>query len=122
MDIFGLSLSVSSVLLYLINALLAWIALIVSDSIIAHNIEAKKTLILSLAAFFIVPLLLPIVGLGALGATIVVSAVVWIGLGELILEADSTEKLKVLAIGFAVYYVISLFLAGYIFSFLSSFL
>jgi hypothetical protein len=122
MDIFGLSLTVSSVLLYLINALIAWIALIIADSIIAHNVEAKKTLILSLASFFVVPLVLPLLGLGALGATIVVSAVVWIGLGELLLESDKMIKLKVLIIGFVVYYVVSLFLAEYIFSFLSSFL
>jgi hypothetical protein len=122
MDIFGLSLSISSVLLYLIDALIAWVALIIADSIIAHNIEAKKTLVLSLASFFVVPLLLPLFGLGALGAIIVVSAIVWIGLGELLLEADTTTKLKVLVIGFVVYYVVSLFLAGYIFSFLSSFL
>jgi hypothetical protein len=122
MDIFGLSLSINSVLIYLVNALIAWVALIAADTVIAHNIEAKKTLVLSLAAFFVVPFFLPLLGLGALGSTIVVSAIVWIGLGELILEADWTTKLKVLLIGFVVYYVVSLFLSDYLFSLISGFL
>ena len=63
MNIFGLSLSLSTILVYLIHALIAWIALIVADSIIAHNIETKKTLVLSLLSFLVVPLALPVIGL-----------------------------------------------------------
>jgi hypothetical protein len=122
MDIFGLSLSINSVLIYLVNALIAWVALIAADTVIAHNIEAKKTLVLSLAAFFVVPFFLPLLGLGALGSTVVVSAIVWIGLGELILEADWTTKLKVLLIGFIVYFVVSMYLGEYIIGFISGFL
>jgi len=121
MDIFGLSLTIDSALTYLIHALIAWIALIIADRLIAHEIEAKKTLVLALASFFLVPLVLPILGIGALGSVILVSAIVWIGLGELILEADRMTKLKVLIIAFVVYYILSIFLAEYIYSLISAF-
>ena len=121
MDLFGLSFSIGSALTYLIHALIAWIAIIIADSIIAHNIESKKAFVLALAAFFVVPLVLPILGIGAIGSAIVVSAIVWIGLGELILEADWTTKLKVLIVGFVVYYVISVFVGEIILNAVSAF-
>lgn len=121
MDIFGLSLSVSTILIYLIDALIACIAIIIADTVIAHNIEAKKALILALLSFFVVPMALPMLGIGALGSVIAVSAIVWIGLGELILEADRMTKLKVLIIAFVVYYVISIFLGEYILNIISAF-
>jgi hypothetical protein len=121
LDIFGLSLSISTILIYLIDALIAWIAIIISDKIIAHEIEPKKSLVLALASFLVVPIALPMLGIGALGSVIVVSAIVWIGLGELILEADRMTKLKVLIIAFVVYYIISIFLSEYILSLISVF-
>lgn len=121
LDIFGLSLSIGTVLTYLIDALIAWIAIIIADKIIAHEIEPKKSLVLALASFLVVPFVLPLLGIGSLGSTILVSAIVWIGLGELILEADRMTKLKVLIIAFVVYYIISIFLSEYILSLISVF-
>ena len=121
MDIFGLSLSVNTTLTYLIHALIAWIAVILADRIIAHDIEAKKSLVLALAAFFVVPVVLPMLEIGAIVSAIVLSAIVWVGLGELILEAEWSTKLKVLAIAFVVYYIISIFLAEHILGLVSAF-
>ena len=122
MDVFGLPLSINSILFYLIDALIAWIAIIISDKVIAHEIEAKRTLVLALAAFFIVPLALQLLEIGALIPAIIVSLIVWIGLGELILEEISFgTKLKVLIVAFGVYYAISFFFGGPIYSLILGF-
>ena len=121
MDIFGLSLNLGTALTHLILALIAWIAVILADRIIAHDIEAKKSLLLALAAFFVVPVVLPMLEIGAIVSAIVLSAIVWIGLGELILEAEWSTKLKVLAIAFVVYYAISILLGEYILGLVSAF-
>ena len=121
MDIFGLSLNLNIMITYFINTIIAWIAVIITDNIIAHNVEGKKAFALAFASFFLVPLLLPLLGIGALGSVILVSAIVWIGLGELILEADWTTKLKVLVVAFIVYFAISFFLGEYIYGLTSIF-
>ncbi len=95
---------------YLLNTLLAFAAVVLSDRIIAHEIEAKHALIISIVALFVAPVFAPYIGVVDRGLAIILSFVVWVILGELLLKADTGTKFKVLAIAFATYYILSVFL------------
>ena len=106
----ALPISVSLATTYLINTLLAFAAVVLSDRIIAHEVEVKHALILSVISLFVVPLLAPYIGVFDRGIAIILSFVVWVALGEVLLRADYGTKFKVLAIAFGVYYILSIFL------------
>lgn len=107
---------------YLISTLLAFIAVILSDRIIAHEVETKHALILSVVSLFLVPLVAPYIGVFDKGLAIILSFVVWVILGEVLLHADMQTKFKVLAVAFFVYYVMSIFLLETIQGYLRPFL
>lgn len=115
-------LPVSLAVAYLLNAILAFAAVVLVDKVISHDIEAKHAFILSLVSFFAVPLLAPFVGAFERNASLVLSFVSWVILGEVILQSDRTTKLKVLVIAFAVYYLLSLFVADSVYAVLKRYL
>ncbi|MBI2172891.1 MAG: hypothetical protein HYT73_01625 [Candidatus Aenigmarchaeota archaeon] len=105
----------------LISAALAFIAIVVSDKLISHNIDAKKSFIMALIALFIVPIVatfvlgfVPAVASIPYMASILLPLVFWIGLGEGLLSSDRKTKLKVSVIAFIVYIVLQVFVAPYI--------
>ncbi|MDI6720846.1 MAG: hypothetical protein QMD85_00545 [Candidatus Aenigmarchaeota archaeon] len=107
----------------LVGALIAFIAIMISDKVIAHNIEPKKSLIMSLIALFIVPILATFVaGFVTVLAGIpymvgfFLPLIFWIILGEVLLSSDRMTKLKVTAVAFVVYIILSIFLTPYIMS------
>ena len=111
-DIVGLlPLTLGGVITTLVNALLAFVVLLAADKVVAHNQEPKKTLIVSLVALFITPVI------GAYAASFatlpdfvfsyLLPLFVWIILGELLLEGDYRTKLKVVGIAFIAYIVLS---------------
>ena len=114
-------LSVGGVIALLLNSVIAFIALVIADKVIAHNVDVKHLFIMSIVALFVTPIIGGLV-LGYLAIPTVVSSyllplVVWIALGEvLIKEADMKTKLKVVIVGFIAYIVLSIFLAPYVFS------
>ena len=114
--------STSLAVAYLLNAILAFAAVVLVDKIISHDIEAKHALILSAVSFFAVPLIAPFVGAFDRGASIILSFVSWVILGEIILQSDRTTKLKVLVIAFAVYYLLSIFVTDSIYAALSRYI
>lgn len=125
-----LPLDIGTVIISLVNALLAFIAIVVADKFIAHEIDIKSSLAMSLITFFIVPIIgtlissfipLPPFVAGAF-FTIILPLIVWVGLGEMIIKSEQKIKLMVLAVAFAVYYILSLFIAPYIHGIIASFL
>lgn len=106
----ALPISTSLATTYLINTLLAFFLVVLSDRIIAHEVEAKHALILSVISLFVVPMLAPYIGVFDRGIAIILSFVVWVALGEVLLRSDYATKFKVLAIAFGVYYILSIFL------------
>ncbi len=118
----SLPISMSLATAYLINTLLAFVAVVLSDRIIAHEVEAKHALILAVMAFFVAPMLAPYIGVYDRGIAIILSFVVWVLLGEALLRADLGTKFKVLAIAFVVYYILSIFLLDMIQGYLRGFL
>lgn len=114
-------LSVGGAIALLLNSIIALIALVIADKVIAHNVDVKHLFIMSIVALFLTPIIGGL-ALGYIAIPTVVSAyllplVVWIALGEvLIKEADMKTKLKVVVVGFVAYIILSLFLAPYVFS------
>jgi hypothetical protein len=104
-----------------VSALLAFVAIVVSDKVISHSIEPKKSLIMSLIALFIIPILATLV-IGFVPAllsipfvaSIIIPLIFWIILGEALLSADRMTKLKVTVVAFVVYIILEIFLAPYI--------
>ncbi len=100
-----------------ISALLAFIAIVVSDKVISHSIDAKKSLIMALIALFIVPIAATFI-LGSAPvllaipyfASILLPLLFWIGLGEALLKSDRKTKLKVTVVAFIVYIILDIFL------------
>jgi len=112
--------SVGFVVSTLVSVLVAAIALIISDRFIAHQIDAKRILIMAVIAMFVAPLVGSFV-LGFIAGTgpvafYVIPLLVWIALGELLLSAEKMTKLKVAVVGFFVYIILSMLLTPYIFA------
>lgn len=107
----------------LVSALLAFIAIIISDKVLSHNISPKKSLIMALIALFIVPIVsvfilgfIPSIASIPYIASIIIPIIFWIGLGEALLNSDRKTKLKVAAVAFIVYIILDIFLKPYIVS------
>ncbi len=116
MELFGIYLpfTFSVLVVYFINTLIAFIAVILSDNFIAHNIEGKKTFVLALLSFFFAPIIAPYIGMTGIYSELLLPLIIWIAFGELLLEADTKTKLKVLLVAFAVYFVMSLYVSPYL--------
>ncbi len=106
-------LSIGYIVSLLVSAVVAFIAIVISDKLISHNIEAKHSFILAIVALFIAPIVgtfaAPFVPIPYFGAFIL-PLLVWIGLGQVLLSAEAMTKLKVTVIAFVVYIVLSLYL------------
>lgn len=116
-------LSVGGVIALLVNMIIAFIALVIADKVVAHSVDAKRLLILAFVALFITPIVaalaLSAVAIPAVVTGYVLPFIVWLALGEvLIKDADMKTKLKVVVVAFVVWIILSIFLAPYIFSLL----
>lgn len=106
----SLPISASLAITYLINTLLAFAAVVLADRIIAHEMEAKRALVIAVISLFATPLLAPYLGIYDRGVAILLSLVVWVVMGEILFHADFQTKLKVMGVAFLVYYILSIFL------------
>lgn len=115
-------LSLGGIIATLINALLAFVVIIIVHKAIAHSLNAKHALIMAIIALFLTPVVaafaLEAVALPALVGAYIIPLVVWIILGELLLKEGMMTKLKVTVVSFVVYIILSLFVAPSIFSLL----
>jgi hypothetical protein len=109
-DVLGLiPTTIGGVIGLLIQVLIIWIAVMLSDKIIAHQIEAKHSLILAVLAYFLVPLVFSFAAIGIPYASIVVSLAVWIALSEVLLRQTPgfVAKIKVAAVAFVIYLILT---------------
>lgn len=97
-----------------LSAVLAFLAVVAVDSFIAHNIEFKRTLTLSVVSLFVVPVAMAFYGINFPFIGVYAPLVTWLILGELLLDNDFTTKLKVLGVAFFVYYVLNIVLQPFV--------
>lgn len=115
-------LSIGYIVSLLISAAVAFIAIAIVGKLIAHNIEAKHSFIMAIVALFVTPIIgtfiVQYIAIPYFGAFIL-PLIVWIALGEVLLQADTVTKLKVAVIAFVVYLVLSIYLTPMILGFIS---
>src|SRR3989338_3942391 len=112
--------SVAGIVALLVNTVISFIALVIADKLIAHNVDAKRLFIMALVALFLTPivgaLLLSSLSLPSVVSGYVFPFIVWLVLGELLIkEADMKTKLKVVVVAFVVWIILSMFLAPVIY-------
>ena len=91
----------------LVQILIIWVVVILADKVIEHKMEAKRSLILAVLAYFLSPLVLGFVSIPY--AAIFIPLVVWIALGEVLFRKQGTvvSRLKVAAIAFVIYLILN---------------
>ena len=113
-------LSMAGIISTLVSSLVAFVALVIADKFIAHNIDAKRLLMIALVALFVTPVLgsfiFSMVSLPASIGAYALPLIVWIILSEILLSSDLMTKLKVAVVGYVVYLVLSITVAPYLFS------
>jgi hypothetical protein len=94
----------------IVQIAIIWIVVMLSDKFIAHKIEAKRSLILAVLAYFISPLLLAFGGITIPFAGLIVPLIVWLVLGEILLRAGYklSIRLKVAAVAWIMYLILNL--------------
>lgn len=123
---FGLDLTASGIVTLLVKSLLAFLLIVISDKVIAHEFEWKHTLIMALLALFATPivsyLMQQSLNIGIPFFDLIASLIIWVIAGEILLpEGDWETKLKVTLVAFVGYTLIANFGDAYITSFVRTF-
>ena len=109
--IIGVPSTIGGVVWLVVQTLIVFLVIVIADRAISHGVEMKHALILSVAAYFLPGLLLfglNIAGMLLPGSILLVlPLLVWIGLGELLLEGDFKNKLIVAIIAYVVFLAIN---------------
>ncbi|MBI4162834.1 MAG: hypothetical protein HY513_04070 [Candidatus Aenigmarchaeota archaeon] len=112
----ALPLSMGGIIATFIDAIIAFAVIAIIDKFIGHNFEPKRTFAMAIIALF----LAPIISISVLGSTTLpgfvsiylVPLVLWMVLGELLLQGESMKtKLEVALIAFVVYSIMRIILA-----------
>lgn len=106
LELLGVPSSIADVIWLAVQAIIIFVVIVVSDHIIAHGVGIKHAIIMSFAAFLLVPLILFFTASGGfmlpyLGY--VIPLIVWIILGEILLEGDMKNKAIVGVIAYVAY-------------------
>lgn len=106
-------LTMTGVVSLLIESLIIFIAIILSDEFIEHELEAGHALMMSLIVYFIVPMLTSFISnflsVSFMYLNYILPLVVWIILAEVFLYGDRMDKLKVAVLAFVIYTVLTIF-------------
>ena len=111
LGVFGVPATAGGIVWLLVQSLIVFLVIVLADRVIAHGVQTKHALILSFAAYFIPGLIL--FGLNLAGVLLpgsillVVPLLVWIGLGELLLEGDFKSKLIVAVIAYVAFFALN---------------
>lgn len=122
---FGIDLTIAGIVVLLAKAFLAFVLIVLSDFVIAHQFEWKHTLIMALLALFATPIVTTLM-YQSLNITIpffdlLVSLAIWVVAGEILLpEGDWQTKLKVALLAFVGFTLISTFGDAYITDFVTT--
>jgi len=106
-------LSIGGAIGLLVNVIIIFLVIVLSDEIVAHNFEIKRSFLMSILAYFVVPIILSVIlsflpqmPFGIFGIYII-PLIVWIILGEILLEAEMLKKAVVAIIAFAAYTILT---------------
>ena len=108
---FGVPTTIGGLVWLFVQTFAVFLVIVVADRLISHGVEIKHALILSFAAYFLPGLL--ILGLSLVGVSLpnaivlVLPLLLWIGLGELLLEGDFKGKLIVAVIAYVTFFAIN---------------
>lgn len=122
-------LTIPGILGLLITTFIIFIALVIADKVIAHEMDTKHILIMSFLCAFVVPIIvsiaLPILPIPAGFSQIFYFGfplLMWIIFGEALLRGDFKQKIAVAFIAFAVFTALQMFgISGMITQFIPSF-
>ncbi len=95
----------------LVQTIVIFAVIVISDHIIAHGVGIKHALIMSFVAYFLAPLILVMASLGGFSMPyihLIIPLVVWVILGEILLEGDMKDKAIVGVIAYVTYVLLSL--------------
>ena len=111
----ALPLTTSGIVATFIDAIIAFIVIVAVNKFIGHNFEPKRTFVMAIVALFLAPIIsVALIGSTALPGFVsvyVVPLVLWIVLGELLLQGEGMKtKLEVTIIAFVVYSVLRIVL------------
>mgnify|MGYP001602517552 CR=1 FL=1 len=106
-----LPLTLGSAIAMLIESIIVTGVILLSDRVIAHNMEIKHAFIMAFAAYFIVPLFRAGITLAGFGIDIIllypIQLLTWVILGELLLKNnDFMTKLQVTVVAFVIYLIL----------------
>ena len=119
----AIPLSAGGIIATFIDAIIAFIVIVAVDKFIGHNFEPKRTFAMAIIALFVAPIIsVALIGSSPLPGFVsvyIVPLVLWIVLGELLLQGESNKtKLEVAIIAFVVYSVLRIVLVPTITGFL----
>lgn len=113
-DVAGLlpfSLSIGGIVGLLVNVIIIFIVIVIADKVIAHEIEPKKSFIMALIAYLVVPLIFGVVistGISIPYLIYILPLIAWIILSEVMLKSEMKKKLIVAIVAFIIYTALNL--------------
>ena len=109
-------LTIGGIVWLLIKTFLIFVALVIADKIISHDMNAKHVLIMAFLVAFVVPIItslaLPFIALPAGFSQLIfygLPLLMWIVFGEVLLGGDYKQKIAVAFIAFAIFTVLDFF-------------
>ena len=104
--------TINGVLILIVEMIVIFTAIILSDKFIGHSFEPKNVLIMSILAYFLTPITQSFLSsfVSIRFGLQLFPLVVWLILGEIFLkkDADMKTKLKVALLAFVIYEILSL--------------
>ena len=110
-SMFGIPTTIGGIVWLFVQTLIVFLVIMIADRVISHGVEMRHALILSFAAYFLPGLVL--FGLKFAGVVLpgfvllALPIIVWIALGEVLLEGDFKNKLIVAVIAYATFLIIN---------------
>jgi hypothetical protein len=106
-DITGIiPLSLGGVIGLLINVVIITIVLAVADKVLAHEMSLKKSFIMALVAYLVVPIILSAAEISFEFSGYIIPLVVWVVLGQFLLKGGHKKKLIAAAVAFIVWIIL----------------
>lgn len=106
-DITGIiPLSLGGVIGLLINVVIITIVLAVADKVLAHEMSLKKSFIMALVAYMVVPIILSAAEISFEFSGYIIPLVVWVVLGQFLLKGGHKKKLIAAAVAFIVWIIL----------------
>jgi hypothetical protein len=117
-SVFSSLLSIGGIISLAINVIITAVAIMLSDKLIAHEISPKKSVIMAVIAYLIVPLVISIIASFAPAISLfgfVLPLVAWIVLGEILLSGDFKLKAIIAVIAYALNLILLMYVTPLIF-------